>query len=273
MRSLVRSLPFEPKKSERSDLVENNVMNVLSEAMTVHLTVETIEETTILRKATGFVLLATMIILHGDRNATVVEKARMATSKPTNHPLETTIVPTVEENDHVKKTMDVTTGNAHHVATTTSHSERNATNVVSQRQEATAVKDGLVEVSQIEGNEVVATTTDAEATEMDDEVSVKTVVDEIQTVVAVIGMADENSVETAVGVMNDEIQVEDVQTVMLSARTNAIEKPVENAQVMRIIEDLNPFVHADTRTKTETIEVSRRDSRSTLLGCFGGPRS
>ena len=208
-------------------------MNVLSGAMNVHLTVETIEETTILRKVTGFVLHATTIISHGEPNATVVEKARMATSKPTSHPSETTTVPTTEESDHVKKTMGATTGNAHHVATTTSHSERNATNVVSQKQ-AAEVKDVLVEVSQIEDNEAVATQIDAEAAAMGDEVP-----------------------ETAVvAVMIDVIQVEDVQTVTVIVRTNAIEKPVENAPVMRTIEDLNPSVHADIRTKIETIEVT-----------------
>ena len=158
-------------------------MNDLSGAMTVHLTVETIEGTTSLRKAIGFVLHATTIISHGEPNAIVVEKARMATSKPTSHPSETTTVPTTEESDHVKKTMGATTGNAHHVATTTSHSERNATNVVSQKQ-AAEVKDVLVEVSQIEDNEAVATQIDAEAAVMDDEVPETAVVDEIQIVVA-----------------------------------------------------------------------------------------
>lgn len=254
MRSLVRSLPFEPKKSEKSGLVENNVMNDLSGAMTVHLTVGTIEETTILRKATGFVLHATTIISHGEPNATVVEKARMATSKPTSHPSETTTVPATEESDHVKKTMGATTGNAHHVATTTSRSERNATNAVSQKQ-ATEVKDVLVEVSQIEDNEAVVTLIDAEAAEMDDEVPETAVVDEIQIAVAVAETVGETLVETVEDGMIDVIQVEDVQTVTVIARTNAIEKPVENAPVMRTIEGLNPSVHADIRTKIETIEV------------------
>ncbi|MGA0379272.1 MAG: hypothetical protein ACO3NJ_00540 [Candidatus Poseidoniaceae archaeon] len=254
MHSLVQSLPFEPKKSERSDLVENHVMNDLSDALTVHLTVETIEETTILRKAIGSVLHATTIISHGEPNATVVEKARMVTSKPTSHPLETTTVPITEESAHVKKTMDATIGNAHHVATTTSHSERNATNVVSQKQ-AEEVKDVLVEVSQIEGNEVVATQIDVEAVVMDDEVPETAVVAEIQIAVAVAETVGETLVETVVAGMIDVIQVEDVQTVTEIARTNAIEKPVENAPVMLTIEDLNPSVHADIRTKIETIEV------------------
>ena len=230
-------------------------MNDLSGAMTVHLTVETIEETTILRKVTGFVLHATTIISHGEPNATVVEKARMATSKPTSHPSETTTVPTTEESDHVKKTMGATTGNAHHVATTTSHSERNATNVVSQKQ-AAEVKDVLVEVSQIEDNEAVATQIDAEAAVMGDEVPETAVVDEIQIVAAVAETVDETLVETVAAGMIDVIQVEDVKTETVIARTNAIEKPVENAPVMRTIEDLNPSVHADIRTKIETIEVT-----------------
>ena len=229
-------------------------MNDLSGAMTVHLTVETIEETTILRKATGFVLHATTIISHGELNATVVEKARMATSKPTSHPSETTTVPATEESDHVKKTMGATTGNAHHVATTISRSERNATNAVSQKQ-ATEVKDGLVEVSQIEDNEAVVTLIDAEAAEMDDEVPETAVVDEIQIAVAVAETVGETLVETVADGMIDVIQVEDVQTVTVIARTNAIEKPVENVPVMLTIEDLNPSVHADIRTKIETIEV------------------
>ena len=229
-------------------------MNDLSGAMTVHLTVETIEGTTSLRKAIGFVLHATTIISHGEPNATVVEKARMVTSKPTSHPSETTTVPTTEGSDHVKKTMGATTGNAHHVATTTSHSERNATNVVSQKQ-AAEVKDVLVEVSQIEDNEAVATQMDAEAAVMDDEVPETAVVDEIQIVVAVAETVDETLVTVEAG-MIDVIQVEDVKTETLIARTNAIEKPVENAPVMRTIEDLNPSVHADIRTKIETIEVT-----------------
>ena len=228
-------------------------MNDLSGAMTVHLTVETIEGTTSLRKAIGFVLHATTIISHGEPNATVVEKARMVTSKPTSHPSETTTVPTTEGSDHVKKTMGATTGNAHHVATTTSHSERNATNVVSQKQ-AAEVKDVLVEVSQIEDNEAVATQMDAEAAVMDDEVPETAVVDEIQIVVAVAETVDETLVTVEAG-MIDVIQVEDVKTESVIARTNAIEKPVENAPVMRTIEDLNPSVHADIRTKIETIEV------------------
>ena len=219
-------------------------MNDLSGAMTVHLTVETIEGTTSLRKAIGFVLHATTIISHGEPNAIVVEKARMVTSKPTSHPSETTTVPTTEESDHVKKTMGATTGNAHHVATTTSHSERNATNVVSQKQ-AAEVKDVLVEVSQIEDNEAVATQIDAEAA----------VMDEIQIVAAVTETVDETLVETVAAGMIDVIQVEDVKTETVIARTNAIEKPVENDPVMLIIEDLNPSVHADIRTKIETIEV------------------
>lgn len=255
MHSLVRSLPFEPKKNERSDPVENNVMNDLSDAMIVHLTVETIEGTTILRKVTGFVLHATTIISHGEPNATVVEKARMVTSKPTSHPSETTTVPTTEESGHVKKTMDATIGNAHHVVTTTSHSERNATNVVSQKQAAEA-KDGLVEVSQIEDNEAVATQIDVEAAAMDDEVPETAVVAEIQIVVEVAETVGETLVETVEAGMIDVIQVEDVQTVTVIVRTNAIEKPVENAPVMRTIEDLNPSVHADIRTKIETIEVT-----------------
>ena len=230
-------------------------MNVLSGAMIVHLTVETIEETTILRKVTGFVLHATTIISHGEPNATVVEKARMATSKPTSHPSETTTVPATEESDHVKKTMGATTGNARHVATTTSHSERNATNVVSQKQAAEA-KDGLVEVSQIEDNEAVATQIDVEAAAMDDEVPETAVVAEIQIVVEVAETVGETLVETVEAGMIDVIQVEDVQIVTVIARTNAIEKPVENAPVMRTIEDLNPSAHADIRTKIETIEVT-----------------
>ena len=55
--------------------------------------------------------------------------------------------------------------------------------------------------------------------------------------------------------MIDVIQVEDVKTETVIARTNAIEKPVENAPVMRTIGDLNPSAHADIRIRIETIEV------------------
>ena len=103
----------------------------------------------------------------------------MGTSKPTNPPSETTTVRTIVETVLNKSVMDATIGSAHPVATTTSHSVQNATNVESRKQEA-RVKNGLVEAFQIVVNMVAEVQADVveAATEAVDSVAV---VEEIQT--------------------------------------------------------------------------------------------
>ena len=131
------------------------------------------------KKTTGFVLHATMSISLGGRSATVVVKARMGTSKPTNPPSETTTAQATVETDLNRNVTDATIGSAHPVATTTSHSVQNATNVENRKQEE-AEKDGLVGAFQIVVNVVAEILVDVVevATEAVDSVEV---VEEIQT--------------------------------------------------------------------------------------------
>ena len=220
-----------------------------------------------IKKTTGFVPHATMSISLGERNATVVEKAKMGTSKATNPLSETTTAQTIVETDLNRNVMDVTIGFAHRVATTTSHSVQNATNVESQNQEAVD-KDGLVEAFQIVANvaaEILADVAEV-ATEVVDLVAV---VEEIQTdaVETVTEAVDSAGTETVV--MIDVTLDEVVQAVIatMSVQMSVIEKPVENGQAMHTTEDLNPFVLDAIKAKIETTEVNGRDSRSPLLGC------
>ena len=278
----------------------------LNVVTTAPLTVETIEEGTTGKKTTGFVQHATMSISLGERNATVVEKARMGTSKATNPPSETTTVQTIVETDLNRNVMDATIGSAHRVAMTTSHSVQNATNVESQKQEE-AVKDGLVEAFQIVVNVVLEILADEEevATEAVDLVEVVEeiqtdvvevameaveVVEEIQTDVAEVAMAVVVLVEIEEEIQTDVVEgatavvvlvatetivtinvtlAEVVQAVIatMSVQMSVIEKPEENGQAMHTTEDLNPFVLDDIKAKIETTEVNGRDSRSPLLGC------
>ena len=159
-------------------LVESNAAIDLNVVTTALLIVETIVEGMTSKKTTGFVLLATMSISPGERNATVVAKPKKGMSKPTNPPSETTTAQTIVETDLNRNVMDATIGNAPHVATLTSHSERNATVVESQN--LAAAMDGLVEAFQTVVNEVVEIQTDAveAVTEAVDSVEV---VEEIQT--------------------------------------------------------------------------------------------
>ena len=115
-------------------LAESNEANDLNVLTTAPLTVEIIVEGMTIKKTTGFVPHATMSISLGERNATIVEKAKMGTSKATNPLSETTTAQTIVETDLNRNVMDVTIGFAHRVATTTSHSVQNATNVESRKQ-------------------------------------------------------------------------------------------------------------------------------------------
>ena len=248
-------------------LAESNEANDLNVVTTAPLTVEIIVEGMTIKKTTGFVPHATMSISLGERNATVVEKARMGTSKPTNPPSETTTAQTIVETDLNRNVMDVTIGFAHRVATTTSHSVQNATNVESQNQEAVD-KDGLVEAFQIVANVAAEILVDVAevATEVVDLVAV---VEEIQTdaVETVTEAVDSAGTETVV--MIDVTLDEVVQAVIatMSVQMSVIEKPEENGQAMHTTEDLNPFVLDAIKAKIETTEVNGRDSRSPLLGC------
>ena len=248
-------------------LAESNEANDLNVVTTAPLTVEIIVEGMTIKKTTGFVPHATMSISLGERNATVVEKARMGTSKATNPPSETTTAQTIVETDLNRNVMDVTIGFAHRVATTTSHSVQNATNVESRKQEAVD-KDGLVEAFQIVANVAAEILVDVAevATEVVDLVAV---VEEIQTdaVETVTEAVDSAGTETVV--MIDVTLDEVVQAVIatMSVQMSVIEKPVENGQAMHTTEDLNPFVLDAIKARIETTEVNGRDSRSPLLGC------
>ena len=220
-----------------------------------------------IKKTTGFVPHATMSISLGERNATVVEKAKMGTSKATNPLSETTTAQTIVETDLNRNVMDVTIGFAHRVATTTSHSVQNATNVESRKQEAVD-KDGLVEAFQIVANVAAEILVDVAevATEVVDLVAV---VEEIQTDAVETVTEAVDSVGTETVVMIDVTLDEVVQAVIatMSVQMSVIEKPVENGQAMHTTEDLNPFVLDAIKARIETTEVNGRDSRSPLLGC------
>lgn len=248
-------------------LVESNEVIDLNVVTTAPLTVETIEEGTTGKKTTGFVQHATMSISLGERNATVVEKARMGTSKATNPPSETTTVQTIVETDLNRNVMDATIGSAHRVAMTTSHSVQNATNVESQKQEVVD-KDGLVEAFQIVANVAAEILVDVAevATEAVDLVAV---VEEIQSDVVEAATEAVDSAGTETVVMTDVTLDEVVQAVIatMSVQMSVIEKPVESGQAMHTTEDLNPFVLDAIKARNETTEVNGRDSRSPLLGC------
>lgn len=251
----------------KSVLVESNEANDLNVVTTAPLTVETIFEGMTSKKTTGFVLHARMSISLGERNATVVGKARMGTSKPTNPPSGTTTAQTIVETDLNRNVMDATIGFAHRVATTTSHSVQNATNVESRKQEAVG-KEGLVEAFQIVANVAAEILVDVAevATEIVDLVEV---VEEIQTdeVEAVTEAVDSAGTGTVVIIDVTLDEVVQVMIATMSVQMSVIEKPEENGQVMHTTEDLNPFVLDAIKAKIETTEVNGRDSRSPLLGC------
>ena len=247
--------------------VENNEANDLNVVTTALLNVEIVVEGMTSKKTTGFVLHARMSISLGEQNATVVEKAKMGTSKPTNLPSETTTAQTIVEADLNRNVMDATIGFAHRVATTTSRSVQNATNVESRKQEE-AGKDDLVEAFQIVVNVAAEIQTDVleAATVAVD--SVEAVV-EIQTAVVETVTEAVVLVATETVVMIDVTLDEVVQAVIatMSVQMSVIERLEGNVQAMHTIEGLNPFVLDAIKAKTETTEVNGRDSRSPLLGC------
>lgn len=205
-----------------------------------------------------------MSISLGGRSATVVEKARMGTSKPTNPPSETTTAQATVETDLNRNVTDATIGSAHPVATTTSHSVQNATNVESRKQEE-AEKDGLVGAFQI----VVDVVEVVEEIQTDVVEAVTVAVGEIQTDVVEDATEVVVLVATETAVMTDVTLDVVVQAVIatMSAQMSVIEKPEGNGQGMRTTEDLSPFVLDAIKEEIETTEVNGRDSRSPLLGC------
>ena len=242
-------------------LAESNEANDLNVVTTAHLTVEIIVEGMMNKKTTGFVQHATTSISLGERNATVVVKAKMATSKATNPPSETTTAQTIVVNDLDRKIMVEMTGSALPATISTSHSEQNATNVESRKQEA-AGKEGLVEAFQIVANVVAETQTDVVETVMEAVEEIQADVVEVATEVVVL-------VATETAVMTDVTLGVVVQAVIatMSAQMSVIERLEGNVQAMHTIEGLNPFVLDAIKARTETTEVNGRDSRSTLLGC------
>ena len=202
-----------------------------------------------------------MSISLGGRSATVVVKARMGTSKPTNPPSETTTAQATVETDLNRNVTDATIGSAHPVATTTSHSVQNATNVESRKQEE-AEKDGLVGAFQIVVNVVAEILVDVVE-------AVTVAVGEIQTDVVEGATEVVVLVATETAVMTDVTLDVVVQAVIatMSAQMSVIEKPEGNGQGMRTTEDLSPFVLDAIKEEIETTEVNGRDSRSPLLGC------
>ena len=184
--------------------------------------------------------------------------------------------------------MDATIGFAHRVATTTSRSVQNATNVESRKQEA-AGKDGLVEAFQIVASVTAEILVDVAevGTEAVDLVAVveEILTDVVETVTEVVDLAAvveeilTDVVETAteaVGLAGTETvvmtdvtlgEVVQVVTATMNVQMSDIERLEGNVQAMHTIEGLNQFVLDAIKAKTETTEVNGRDSRSPLLGC------
>lgn len=277
----------------KNDLVVSSVANDHNVVTTAHLNVETIAEEMTIKKTTGFVLHATMSISLGELSATVVAKAKMETSKPTNPHLETTTAQTTVETALNKNVTDATIGSAHPVATTTSHSVQNATNVESQRQEE-ADEDGLVAAFQIVINEEVEILSDVAEAETEavdsvegvEEIPTDVILDEVvqavtEVVVSVEAVEEiltdvvEAETEAVVLVVTETVAMTDVTlheavqavTATMSVQMSVIGKLEESVQAMHITEGLNPFVLDVIKAKTETTEVKPRDSRSPLLGC------
>ena len=205
----------------------------------VPLTVEIIEEETILKRAIGFVQPATTTTSLGELNATVVEKRRMGTSRGTNPQDGTTTVQISDVNDLVKKIMVETIGNVLHATTTTSRSEWNAIAVENQSQVVEAI---IVHVAAV----ILTVVEDSVEIEMEAEVLVEIVEGVILTAV----------VEAGEVVMTDVIQDEAVQIGTMIVQMSAIEKQEESVPVMHTIEGHSQFVHVAIKAKIEMIEVN-----------------
>lgn len=205
----------------------------------VPLTVEIIEEETILKRAIGFVQHATTTTSLGELNATVVEKRRMGTSRPTNPQDGTTTVQISDVSDLVKKIMVETIGNALHATTTTSRSEWNAIAVENRSQ--------VAEVMIVHAVVVIPT-------DVEDSVEIEMEAEVLVEIGEVVSLTD--VVEAEVVVMIDVIQDEVVQIETMIVQMSAIEKQEESVPVMHTIEDHSQFVHVAIKAKTEMIEVN-----------------
>jgi len=205
----------------------------------VLLTVEIIEEETMLKRAIGFVQHATTTTSHGELNATVVEKRRMGTSRPTNPQDGTTTVQISDVSDLVKKIMVETIGNALHATTTTSRSEWNAIAVENRSQ--------VAEVMIVHAVVVIPT-------DVEDSVEIEMEAEVLVEIGEVVSLTD--VVEAEVVVMIDVIQDEVVQIETMIVQMSAIEKQEESVPVMHTIEDHSQFVHVAIKAKTEMIEVN-----------------
>ena len=237
IRSSVLQSLFVPRRNEKSDLdVRRGRV-----AIRTHTIVAIIEEDVILRKMIGSVQPATTSTSLGELNATVVERPRKGTSRRTNPQDERTIVQISDVSDLVKNVMDKTIGNVLLATTTTSRSERNATDVENRSQAVEAI---IVHVAAV----IPTDAEDSVEVEMEAEVS-----EEIVEVVILIVV-----VEVEVVVMNDAIQDEVVRAVIviMSVLMSAIEKQEESVLVMRITEDHSQFVHVAIKAKIEMIEVN-----------------
>jgi hypothetical protein len=210
-------------------LAKSNEVSDLNVVRTAPLTVETIVEGMMSKKTTGFVLHARMLISLGERNAIVVEKARMGTSKPTNPPSGTTTAQTIVETDLNRNVMDATIGFAHRVATTTSRSVQNATNVESRKQEGPG-KDNLVEAFQIVVNVAAEIQTDVVEAATGAVDSVEAVVG-IQTGAGVTVTEAVDSVEVVLEIQTDVVEVATVAVDSVEAvvgiQTGAVETVTE----------------------------------------------
>ncbi len=238
--------------------------------MTDRTIVETTAEVTILKKATGFVQIVTMSILHGELNATPAGRPKKGTSRGTNRHSETTLGQTTVETAHDKKTTAETIGSARLATMSTSLSERNATSAESQSQVVAEDRGAQVVVSRVVDNVVVEIQTDEDAVVM---VAVNV---EISEEIEAIVMDEETMAERKAVVMADVMQAVDemigetqdvvahVEIQMMAVQMNAIGRHVVNAQGMLTTEDLNPSVLVDTKVETETIELRTHDCRSPL---------
>ena len=259
IRSSVLQSLFVLRKNEKSDLdVKRGRV-----AIRTHTIVAIIEEDVILRKMIGSVQPATTSTSLGELNATVVEKPRMGTSRRTNPQDGRTIVQISDVSDLVKNVMDKTTGNVLLATTTTSRSERNATDVENRSQVVEAMIVHVV-------GAIPTGVEDSVEAEMEAEVSVEIEEAVILIVVVETGTVGETSeeieevvilivvVEVEAAVMSDAIQEEVVRAVIVTmiVQMSAIEKQEGNVLVMRITEDRSQFVHVAIKAKIEMIEVN-----------------
>ena len=237
IRSSVLQSLFVPRRNEKSDLdVKRGHV-----AIRTHTIVAIIEEDVILRKMIGSVQPATTSTSLGELNATVVEKRRKGTSRRTNPQDERTIVQISDVSDLVKNAMDKTIGNVLLATTSTSRSERNATDVENRSQVVEAIIVHAVDA-------IPTVVEDSVEAEMEAEVSVE--IEEVAILIVVV--------EVEAAVMSDAIQEEVVRAVIgiMSVLMSAIEKQEESVLVMRITEDHSQFVHVAIKAKIEMIEVN-----------------